>query len=67
MPTERKRRPERAVVVVSIPKPGKRLIERAAARRHQTISEFMRAVIVPEAERILGIEPDTEHLAAPAA
>jgi uncharacterized protein (DUF1778 family) len=67
MPAERKRRVDRAVVPVSLPRAAKRLIERAATKRYLTLSEFLRAAAVGEAERVLAAPGEFTPTPAPVA
>jgi uncharacterized protein (DUF1778 family) len=57
--TPRRKSDDRMVLPVSIPTPARRLLKRAADRRHTSLSAFIRDAAVREANRVLGIEPAT--------
>lgn len=66
MPENRKRAEAGAVLPVRLPKATKRLLDRAALRRHKSVSGFVRDAAVEEANRVLGIEsaPEPDRSAA---
>lgn len=53
---ENPKRADAAVLPVRLPRATKRLLDRAAHRRHKTVSGFIRDAAVAEANRVLGIE-----------
>lgn len=55
---ENPKRADASVLPVRLPKTTKRLLDRAAQRRHKTVSGFVRDAAVAEANRVLGIEPE---------
>lgn len=68
MPAQKKNPNLRAVLAVSLPPAVGRLLTRAAAKRHKSVSAFLRDAAVEEANRILGVEPtETEQPTEPAA
>lgn len=64
MPEKRAGSDDAAVLAVRLPQPTKRLLQRAAALRHKSVSALMRDAAVVEANRILGIEAEPAANAA---